>query len=143
MVETRKSFQFVTGAKRLRQRVEDLEKELSEQKLVNQQQTLILLELIKVTNLNVQGIHFNWSKLDWKWKVLNQAVSHRRWPFTLKSFLVLRYYCNVEVHRSVQLEWNKDVSMSRNRRFNGLKITSNILSLLMSSQGKDFILGLY
>ena len=59
MIETRKSFQFVTGAKRLRQRVEDLEKELSEQKLVNQQQTLILLELIKVTNLNVQGIHFN------------------------------------------------------------------------------------
>ena len=48
----------MTGAKRLRQKVQDLEKELSEQKLVNQQQTLILLELIKVTNLNVQGIHF-------------------------------------------------------------------------------------
>ena len=47
----------MTAAKRLRQRVEDLEKELSEQKLVNQQQTLILLELIKVTNLNVQGTH--------------------------------------------------------------------------------------
>ena len=49
----------MTGAKRLRQKVQDLEKELSEQKLVNQQQTLILLELIKVTNLNVQGIYFN------------------------------------------------------------------------------------
>ena len=49
----------MTDAKRLRQKVQDLEKELSEQKLVNQQQTLILLELIKVTNLNVQGIHFN------------------------------------------------------------------------------------
>ena len=60
MIKTKKSLQFVTGAKRLRQRVEDLEKELSEQKLVNQQQTLILLELIKVTNLNVQGNHFNW-----------------------------------------------------------------------------------
>ena len=30
--------------------------------------------------------------------------------------------------------------MSRNRRFNGLKITSNILSLLMSSQGEDFFI---
>ena len=49
----------MTGAKRLRQRIEDLEKELSDQKLVNQQQTLILLELITVTNLNVQGIHLN------------------------------------------------------------------------------------
>ena len=61
MIKMKKSLQFVTGAKRLRQRVEDLEKELSEQKLVNQQQTLILLELIKVTNLNVQGNHFNWT----------------------------------------------------------------------------------
>ena len=62
-IETEKSSQLVTSAKRLRQKVQDLEKELSEQKLVNQQQTLILLELIKVTNLNVQGIHFNFSQL--------------------------------------------------------------------------------
>ena len=35
------------GAKRLKTRVEELERVIEEQRLVNQQQTLIILELVK------------------------------------------------------------------------------------------------
>ena len=67
----------MTGAKRLRQKVQDLEKELSEQKLVNQQQTLILLELIKVTNLNVQGIHFKFSVCQTKCHLETSSAAYK------------------------------------------------------------------
>ena len=42
-----------TNAKRLKLRVDELERVLEEQRLVNQQQTLIILELVKVRILNL------------------------------------------------------------------------------------------
>ena len=128
-----KSLPLVTSAKRLRQKVQDLEKELSEQKLVNQQQTLILLELIKVTNLNVQGIHFNLFEMPLGNALLPESVFSHVVDRVRKRDVCWRHLARKN------LKWIEDVSMSRNRRFNGLKITSNILSLLMSSQGEDFL----